>query len=105
MAVEFLVRNINIPSGTGRRQFNDAVTFAGTVIRANVAINGFKLDFATDDHHINIVEIDTDVVNVSGTKVDFRAECQYADKNADDAYSGYIQVLVIADTTAPSTPA
>ena len=72
-------------------------TFGATVRRASVALNGFKLDFVNADHHINIVEADTDVVSISGNKVTFRVECNYADKNLDDPYKGYVTALVIAE--------
>ena len=73
------------------------MTFSSPVRRADVALNGFKLDFASSDHHINVVEVDADNVAISGNVVHYRVECQYADKNFDDSYNGNIEVLVIAD--------
>ncbi len=97
MAIEFRTSSVAIPSGTGRRSINGSATFGSSVRRANVALNGFKLDYANSDHHINVVEADTDIVSVSGNTVNFRVECSYADKNFDDAYSGYITALVVAE--------
>jgi hypothetical protein len=101
MATEFLRRTVQIPRGRGRRTFNDGGELAGRVVRAQVALNGFKLDYIDDDHHINIVEVDVDIVSVNNRSVEFQVEVQYADKNFDDEYQGYIDVLIIADTNLP----
>ncbi|GGM35818.1 hypothetical protein GCM10012275_03830 [Longimycelium tulufanense] len=98
MPVEFRTSSITIPNGTGRRSIQGTVTFGTNVIRAGVALNGFKLDYANSDHHINVLEADTDIVSISGRTVTFRVEAQYADKNFDDPYSGYVTALVIAET-------
>lgn len=97
MPVQFRTHTISVPNGTGRRSIEGVETFATPVVRAGTAINGFKLDYSSDDHHINVVEVDVDVVSVSGNAVTFRTECHYADKNFDDSYSGSVQVLVIAE--------
>ena len=60
-------------------------------------MNGFKLDYVNSDHPSNVVEVDTDVVSISGNTVTFRVECNYADQNFDDPYSGYVTALVIAE--------
>jgi len=88
--------NIDIPAGKGRRQFNKTVKFNGPVRRAGVALNGFKFDYINDDHEANVIEVDTDVLSVNGFEVTLRIECQYADKNFDDPYTGYVTALVIA---------
>jgi hypothetical protein len=97
VTLDFRTQEIAVPSGTGRRSINGTATFGSNVRRANVAVNGFKLDYVNSDHHINIVEIDTDVVNVSANDVEFRVECDYSDKNFDDPYRGSVSILVIAD--------
>jgi len=97
MPIEFRTQQINIPSGTGRRNIEGRATFGSKVIRAGVALNGSKLDYVNADHHINIVEVDTDLVSFSGNTVTFRVECDYSDKNFDDPYRGYVSALVIAE--------
>ncbi len=94
---EFRTVPINIPAGTGRRSIEGTATFGSSVHRASVALNGFKLDYVNSDHHINILEADTDIVSISGNTVTFRVECNYADKNFDDSYKGYVTALVIAE--------
>jgi hypothetical protein len=94
---QFRTVSVAIPNGTGKRSFNRTVTFDGPVRRAGVALNGFNLDYTNSDHHINVIEADTDVLSVNGYSVTIRVECQYADQNFDDPYSGYVTALVIAD--------
>ncbi len=94
---QFRTVTVPIPSGTGKRTLERTVTFNGPVRRAGVALNGFKFDYTSSDHHINVIEADTDLVSVDGFNVKIRVECQYADKNFDDPYSGYVTALVIAD--------
>jgi hypothetical protein len=98
MAVEFIRRTVEIPRGRGRRSISDAADFSRSIVRANVALNGFLLEFSQRDHHIRVIEVDTDIVSVAGHRATFRVECQYADKNFDDEYFGRVEVLVIADT-------
>lgn len=94
---EFRTTSIGIPVGTGRRQIERTVKFGGPVKRAETALNGFKLDYANDDRNINVIEVDTDVVDIDGFEVKVRVECQYADKNFDDPYSGYVTLLTVAE--------
>ena len=99
MPVDFRQSSITIPAGIGRRTIPASVSFGSPVLRASVALNGFALDFAGNgvDHHINVVEADTDLVSINGNRVNFQIQCQYADKNFDDSYSGYVTALVIAE--------
>lgn len=97
MTVDFRTVSINVPNGTGRRRIFGSTTFPTGVNRAAVTLNGFKADFADDDHHINVIEVDTDVVNFTGNTVNFVVECQYADKNFDDSYAGFVTATVIVD--------
>ena len=97
MAIEFRTSSVTIPRGTGRRTIAGSATFGSNVLKGTVAMNGFKLDYANADRPINIVEADTDIVSISGKTVNFRVECNYADRNSDDPYSGYVTALVIAE--------
>ena len=97
MAVEFITTSIEVPRDRGRRQFIRSVPFPRKVRVANIALRGFLLDFASSDHHINVVEVTTDFAGTEGEIVHFRVNCQYADRNFDDEYFGHVDVLVIAD--------
>jgi hypothetical protein len=97
MAVEFITKRIEFLRVTGPQHLNDSVSFQRKVRVANIALRGFLLDFVTSDHHINVVEVTTDLAGTEGEIVRFRVNCQYADRNFDDLYSGHVDVLVIAD--------
>ena len=95
--IDFRTVSLSVPAGRGRRRIQGSVQFDSRVLQAGIALNGFKLDYVDSDHHINVVEADTDVVSVAGNTVTFRAECNYADKNFDDRYFGYVTATVIAE--------
>ena len=99
MATDFRTISISIPSGTGRKSIEGAAVFNSRVIRAGAALNGFSLDFtaANSDRHFNVMEADTDILSINQNTVRFRVECQLADKNFDDPYSGYVTTLVTAE--------
>ena len=63
MSIAFRTRQVALPAGTGRRDINDSVSFGSPVRSAAVTINGFQLDYVNSDHHINVVEIDSDVAS------------------------------------------
>lgn len=97
MSVDFRTVSVTIPKGTGSRSIDGKAKFNSKVLRAGVALNGFKLDYSSKDHHVNIVEADTDFVSIKEDTVNFRVECFLADKNLDDPYSGYVTALVTAE--------
>jgi hypothetical protein len=89
--------SITIPSGSGTKRIASSVTFNSNVRSAAVALNGFNLDYSTSDHHINVVEADLDIVQISGRTVFIAADTRYADQNFDDSYSGFVTAVVIAN--------
>ena len=97
MALDFRIARISIPSGTSERTFNESVVFSRNVREANVALQGFRLDYSSSDHHIDTVKVDVNLRSFSGNTVRFSVTVDYADKNNDDRYNGNIDVLVIAD--------
>jgi hypothetical protein len=99
MSVQFRTPSLAIPSDVGRRSLQGSETFGSRVLNAGVALNGFKLDYdiVDGDHHLNLMEADTDLISISGNTVNYQVEFELADKNFDDPYSGYITVLVVAE--------
>lgn len=95
--LDFRTKRTNFPDGTGRRSENEVVSFDSKVLRAGVAINGFKMDYVHSDHHINIVEADVDFKSIAGNNVNYTVQFNYADQNFADPYRGYVQTLVIAE--------
>ena len=97
MSTDFRTVPVQIPNGKGRKSIEGVAVFNSGVIRAGVALNGFRLDDSSGDMHLNIVEADTDLLAINGNAVKFHVECLLADKSHDDDYSGYITALVIAE--------
>jgi hypothetical protein len=88
--------SITIPSGSGTKRIASSVTFNSNVKSAAVALNGFNLDYSNSDHHINVIEADLDIVQISGRTVFIAADTRYADVNFDDSYSGFVTAVVTA---------
>jgi hypothetical protein len=89
--------SITIPSGSGTKRIASSVTFGSNVRSAAVALNGFNLDYSNSDHHLNVIEADLDIVQISGRTVFIAADTRYADVNFDDSYSGFVTAVVIAN--------
>jgi hypothetical protein len=89
--------SITIPSGSGTKRIASSVTFNSNVRSAAVALNGFNLDYSNSDHHLNVIEADLDIVQISGRTVFIAADTRYADVNFDDSYSGFVTAVVIAN--------
>jgi len=99
MSINFVNTRVSIPSGTRIRLFPGRATFGSTVRSAGIAVNGFKLEYdSVDDHHINEVRVDTQIIGIFGNIVDFHVKCHYTDKTSENPYSGEVVVLVIAET-------
>lgn len=97
MATEFRSLSIPIPGGSGTKVVEDSVLFGTSVLRADSAIKSFLFDYSSSDHHINVIEVTTSVIATPGPTARVRVVCRYADQNFDDAYSGHVRVLVVAD--------
>jgi hypothetical protein len=96
MATDFRWIRLPVPRGTGTKTVKGTVTFNSQVQNARAALAGFTFDYSSDDHHINIAQIASYIDAYNINRVTVAAQCQYADKNFDDEYSGNIDLLVIA---------
>ena len=76
------------------------MTFSSDVRNASVCLRGFSIGYNDKDHHIKWLEIDVDKTGVSGPTVSFAADFLLRDNSGriDDRFSGWVEVLVIADT-------
>ncbi len=102
MPIVFRNVTVVLEEATGRRDVRRTETFPTRVRAADAAIKGFSLDYAKKDHHINVIAVDVDILNVEGNDVEFLVQAMYADKKNDDPYLGFVNVLVIADVDPPS---
>jgi hypothetical protein len=100
MAIDFQQQRATFPSHTGSAQSIELVfVFPSNVKRAESAINGYSIGFSNDDHHLFRVEIDTTVKTITFGAVRVRVDYALRDKSGffDDAYNGYVDVMVIVD--------
>jgi len=102
------LRLVNVPvtfdAGTagslGFRNIQRTVTIpdARSVLRAQVALNGFSINYTHSDHHIRSLLIDTDLLGIrNGTDVEFQIQVALKDRKPDDPYEGWVSVLIIAE--------
>ncbi len=100
MPVRFERSTITIPAGTvGRFVATDSVSFGSTVEDADVAINGFQVEYDNGlARNFANLEMDPDIGLISGTDTDveFEIEVELADKNGGESYHGFVAVVVIA---------
>jgi hypothetical protein len=107
MAVEFQVVRVNFPATKGIEQRVPAsATFSGPVRLAQVALQGFQMEFTDADHHIGTQRLVIEGPGISGNRVEFTAFYLFRDKSGsiDDRYSGFAEYLVAADVVAPPPP-
>ena len=99
MTLAFRRPTVMIPNGLGRKTITGVATFNSPVLNAAVALNGFKLEYDNADEQILVVEADTDFVSIVGNDVNYQVQCNLRDDSATETYSGYINLLVIADVS------
>ena len=101
MPIDFRRLRFDFPPTTGRPQSATlAAVFPTAVSRAEAAINGFDIGYTNGDHHLLRTQIDTFVSVFSGSgTVNVTVNFSLRDNsgNFDDPYSGFVEVVVIAD--------
>lgn len=100
MAIDFRRTSITFDPTSGRIQNEVAtVVFNSRVVRADVALNGFDVQFTDGDHHIfrQIVDASISTVNNNTVTVAVRYLLRDSSGNIDDRYHGRVDVLVIAE--------
>lgn len=97
--IDFQRLRFSFPPTTGRTQsVTMAAVFNSRVNRAEAAINGFDIGFSQSDHHLFRAQVDaaTAIVNnIVNVTVNFAL--RDSSGTFDDAYSGFVDVLVLVD--------
>lgn len=90
--------SISTPRGQVQSE-TGAVVFPSRLLRAEVAINGFDVQYADGDHHVFRQIVDARIENIQDRTVFFRVDFLLRDSsgNIDDPFRGRVDVLVIAD--------
>jgi hypothetical protein len=100
MPLAFRTKRITINRGSGTIIENDDLDFDSEVLKADVTIKGFQLDFepAGREFPLNVVEVTVAVDRPpQGNTVNFQVTARYTDKNATAVYKGFVDVLGIAE--------
>jgi len=100
MAIDFRRVGITFDPTRGQTQNEVAtVVFNSRVIKADVALNGFDVQFTDGDHHIFRQIIDAGISTINNNTVTVRVSYLLRDSsgNIDDRYHGRVDVLVIAE--------
>lgn len=103
MAIDFRQVTINFDPTRGRRQReSQTVVFNAPVQKAEAMLKGFNLKYNNGDHHVLEEEVDLDIISISGNAVTVAADFLLRDSsgNIDDPFSGFVQAVVVADTSA-----
>jgi hypothetical protein len=90
--------NFDPTKGQIQTEFTSAV-FNSLVPRAEVALNGFDIQFNNGDHHMLREVIDASIDSIQDRTVRVRVDylLQDGSGNIDDPYSGRVDVLVFAE--------
>ena len=97
--IDFQRLRFNFPPTTGRAQsVTMAAVFTSRVNRADAAINGFDIGFTQSDHHLFREQVDA-VTAINNNTVNVTVNFALRDSSGtfDDAYNGFVDVLVIVD--------
>jgi DNA/RNA endonuclease YhcR with UshA esterase domain len=100
MAIDFRSTTITFDSTRGQVQNESAtVIFNSRVIRAEVALKGFDVQFTDEDHNFFRQLIDPSILAVNDNTATVNVTYLLRDSsgNIDDRYQGSVAVLVIAE--------
>lgn len=102
MSLSLVRRTISFAAQAGGpRRSTVRVGFGGPVARVDAALNGFDIGFAAGDHPLMRQQVDVSAAVVAGRPGDVDVTVTFALRDAsgvyDDAYSGSVEVLVIAE--------
>ncbi|MBO0358735.1 hypothetical protein J0X19_12320 [Hymenobacter sp. BT186] len=103
MAVRFIRDRVVFDPTKGITQTEPrTVTFPSTVRTAQIALNGFDVQYTDGDHHIlrQIVDIGEPRINGNAVTYDVKLLLRDGSGNIDDRYHGTVDTLIIADTAS-----
>jgi len=97
MPVIFHTKKITISNAEAFRTVRERSIFRSKVIRAAVAVSGFKLFYHGGDHHVMVVGTSTDKIKIVGNSVFFNVTVHLADQSVNDAFTAQVRILIIAE--------
>ena len=100
MPIVFEKKRVTVPQGSGAKSLSGSVHFDSRVRSSEIVLAGFRFNYLNKDHHIDEIEIEFLRLGQNPPNpnaVLFLVECKYQDKNGDDSWDGYVDVVVIAE--------
>jgi len=100
MPLDLQQRRATFDARTGGPQSQDLTFVLDTTIRiVGVALNGFDIGFTNGDHKLLRTQIDLDVISRIDNTAVVRVILSLRDASGDfdDPFSGFVDVLLIAD--------
>ena len=100
MPIDFRRTRVTFDPTRGREQRETgAVVFPSAVQRAEAAVNGYAITYNNGDHHILAQKIDVDPPRIVNNTVfvDVNFLLRDSGGNIDDPFSGFVDVMVVAD--------
>lgn len=90
----WIMKSGNISSHNGSFQHEALKQFPNAV----VLLAGWRFDFTSEDHHINVVSINIEhiVFDKANGKINWSTKVSYADKNFDDNYRYQYSYIILA---------
>jgi hypothetical protein len=101
MALEFRSAGFGFASGKGKTQeIVGRINFSKPVLKADVALQGFDLQFDNADHELHRITVRARVTKIEliSAWVSVKILLRDHSGNIDDRYSGGVSVLVFAET-------
>jgi len=100
MAIDFRTVDIFFDPTSGREQNESGTVFFNSqVIRADVALKGFDIQYTDDDHNLfrQIINATITAVDGNGVTVNVTYLLRDSSGNIDDRFHGLVHALVIAE--------
>jgi|GEM_PF-4978166 hypothetical protein len=92
-------------------QITKTIKSSNRVMEAHIALNGFTANYAGDDHHVKLlqVELEANIGSSSTTqnlkdRVHITAKLWLRDKNADDTFNGEVGYVLFLRLGGPVVP-
>jgi hypothetical protein len=104
VAIELRSGRIEFPSGTGLRTGERTYLVERLPRACWVALSGYQARYDSSDHHIKTLQVELTCgsgIGEFGPSIFATAKLLLRDRNADDAFSGWVDYVLFVDTDRP----
>jgi len=89
--------SIEFQTATIKEQETFKFEFSAPVKNATCCVQGFKVGFGSDDHHVEEIDIEANIGSITGKTVTATVVCKVTDKS-NHVGNGFVKVTCIAET-------